>query len=336
MTGQNGHERIDRVPRIYSGVGRPGQPRRPARRHHRRVRQHDPRRPGLLLRRHRPPAGPEAGRGPRPAAPRRLLDARPLGRRLRLGHHQQGHRHHRRQRLRQGRAGLSQVRLGEEGPADDLLPDDRRLAHLHALRARARRPGLHQRPDGDPQPAAPLKGLVPGGAIFMQSPYADPREVWKRIPEHNRRTIRDKKLRVYFCDMVKIAREVASEADLQMRMQGIVLLGAFLKLTPYAAESQMTDEQVYAGRREGPAEVLRQARRPRGAGQPHLRQARLQRDPGDPARAHQCLSRPPACLRRRHRRTSVDRRPHPSFRVRSLTLPRRSRCRRPLPARDPR
>ena len=81
----------------------------------------------------------------------------------------------------------------------------------------------------------------------MQSPHADPREVWTRIPEHNRRTIRAKNLRVYYADMVKIAREVASVADLQMRMQGIVLLGAFLKLTPYAAESQMTDEQVYEG-----------------------------------------------------------------------------------------
>jgi len=46
---------------------------------------------------------------------------------------------------------------------------------------------------------------------------------------------------------VKIAREVASIADLQMRMQGIVLLGAFLRLTPYAKESNMTDEQVHAG-----------------------------------------------------------------------------------------
>jgi pyruvate-ferredoxin/flavodoxin oxidoreductase len=92
-----------------------------------------------------------------------------------------------------------------------------------------------------------LNGLVRGGAIFMQSPYTDPVEVWKRIPESNRRTIRDHKLRVYYIDMVKIAREVASEADLQMRMQGIVLLGAFLKLTPYARESDMTDEQVYAG-----------------------------------------------------------------------------------------
>ena len=88
---------------------------------------------------------------------------------------------------------------------------------------------------------------MPGGAIFMQSPYTDPAEVWKRIPHENQQTIREKKIRVYYCDMVQIAREVATEPDLQMRMQGIVLLGAFLKLTPYAKEAEMSDEQVYAG-----------------------------------------------------------------------------------------
>jgi pyruvate-ferredoxin/flavodoxin oxidoreductase len=95
--------------------------------------------------------------------------------------------------------------------------------------------------------AEPLKGLQAGGAIFMQSPYTDPVDVWTRIPDFNRRMIREKKLRIYYADMVKIAREIASEADLQMRMQGIVLLGAFLRLTPYARQSEMTDEQVYAG-----------------------------------------------------------------------------------------
>jgi pyruvate-ferredoxin/flavodoxin oxidoreductase len=93
----------------------------------------------------------------------------------------------------------------------------------------------------------PLKGMVPGGAVFMQSSFTEPRDVWERIPAHHRRFIRDNNIRVYYADMVQIAREVASEADLQMRMQGIVLLGAFLKLTPYARESEMTDEQVYAG-----------------------------------------------------------------------------------------
>jgi pyruvate-ferredoxin/flavodoxin oxidoreductase len=93
----------------------------------------------------------------------------------------------------------------------------------------------------------PLVGLLPGGAMVMQSSYASPKDVWERIPEHHKRFIREKKIRVYFADMVQIAREVASVADLQMRMQGIVLLGAFLKLTPYGEQSGMTDEQVYAG-----------------------------------------------------------------------------------------
>jgi pyruvate-ferredoxin/flavodoxin oxidoreductase len=92
-----------------------------------------------------------------------------------------------------------------------------------------------------------LHGLMPGGAVFMQSPYSDPVDVWSRIPPQNRHAIREKKVRVFYCDMVRIAREVASEADLQMRMQGIVLLGAFLRLTPYAREAEMTDAQVYAG-----------------------------------------------------------------------------------------
>ncbi len=93
----------------------------------------------------------------------------------------------------------------------------------------------------------PLKGMVNGGAIFMQSPFAEGADVWERIPEEHKQTIKEKNLRLYHADMVKIAREVASVADLEMRMQGIVLLGAFLKLTPFAEESGMTDDEVYAG-----------------------------------------------------------------------------------------
>ena len=93
----------------------------------------------------------------------------------------------------------------------------------------------------------PLKGMVNGGAIFMQSPFSEGADVWERIPEEHKQTIKEKNLRLYHADMVKIAREVASVADLEMRMQGIVLLGAFLKLTPFAEESGMTDDEVYAG-----------------------------------------------------------------------------------------
>jgi pyruvate-ferredoxin/flavodoxin oxidoreductase len=93
----------------------------------------------------------------------------------------------------------------------------------------------------------PLHGMVEGGAIFMQSPYTNAEDVWARIPLQHKHSIRQKRLRVYYIDMVKIAREVTSIADLEMRMQGIVLLGAFLRLTPYAQTSGMSDEQVYAG-----------------------------------------------------------------------------------------
>ena len=93
----------------------------------------------------------------------------------------------------------------------------------------------------------PLTGMIDGGAIFMQSPHKDAKDVWSHIPEHHKQTIRKGKLRIYYIDMVQIAREVASVADLEMRMQGIVLLGAFLKLTPFSKESGMSDEQVLAG-----------------------------------------------------------------------------------------
>ncbi len=93
----------------------------------------------------------------------------------------------------------------------------------------------------------PLLGMVPGAAVVMQSTYTNPTDVWQRVPAQHQRFIREQNLRIYYIDMVQIAREVASQADLQMRMQGIVLLGAFLKLTPYGRMSNMTDEQVYAG-----------------------------------------------------------------------------------------
>ena len=97
------------------------------------------------------------------------------------------------------------------------------------------------------QSGNPIKGMVDGGSVFMQSHDTDPKDVWRHIPKHHQETIKKKNIHVYFADMVTIAREVASVADLQMRMQGIVLLGAFLKLTPYAKDSNMDEEHVYAG-----------------------------------------------------------------------------------------
>jgi pyruvate-ferredoxin/flavodoxin oxidoreductase len=48
-------------------------------------------------------------------------------------------------------------------------------------------------------------------------------------------------------DTVRVAREVATTADLIQRMQGIVLLGIFLRVTPFREAAQISDEQLFVG-----------------------------------------------------------------------------------------
>jgi pyruvate-ferredoxin/flavodoxin oxidoreductase len=90
----------------------------------------------------------------------------------------------------------------------------------------------------------PLEGIAHEGSVFIQSPKTDPVEVWKGIPLYGQKIIRNKRLKVYYLDTVKIAREIATDPDLQQRMQGVVLVGIFIRVTPFAAKSGMSDEQV--------------------------------------------------------------------------------------------
>jgi len=93
----------------------------------------------------------------------------------------------------------------------------------------------------------PLSGLSPNGMIFIQSDKTDPAEIWIRVPHYAKKIIRDKNLRVYAMDTVRVAREVATTADLIQRMQGIVLLGIFLRVTPFREAAQISDQELFAG-----------------------------------------------------------------------------------------
>lgn len=93
----------------------------------------------------------------------------------------------------------------------------------------------------------PLKGLQPGGTIFIQTPKTTPEDVWANVPPWAKAEIREKHIRVMALDAAKIAREEAPSPDLEVRMQGIVLLGIFLKATPFAREAGLSDEEVMAG-----------------------------------------------------------------------------------------
>jgi pyruvate-ferredoxin/flavodoxin oxidoreductase len=93
----------------------------------------------------------------------------------------------------------------------------------------------------------PLAGLNQNGMVFIQSDKTEPAEIWARIPHYAKKIIRTKNLRVLVLDTVRIAREVATSADLIQRMQGIVLLGIFLRATPFREAAGTTDEELFAG-----------------------------------------------------------------------------------------
>ena len=75
----------------------------------------------------------------RPPAGRRVQPPRPLDRRVRQRHDQQARGDPHRRAVREAGPGVPALRLGEEGPADDLLPDHRRRADPAPRRARAGR-----------------------------------------------------------------------------------------------------------------------------------------------------------------------------------------------------
>ncbi len=93
----------------------------------------------------------------------------------------------------------------------------------------------------------PLMGLSPGGMVFTQSQKSDCAEIWRSIPAWARKEMCDKKARLFALDTVGIAQKVSSRADLQQRMQGIVLLGIFLRITPFQTELALSEEEVFRG-----------------------------------------------------------------------------------------
>jgi pyruvate-ferredoxin/flavodoxin oxidoreductase len=93
----------------------------------------------------------------------------------------------------------------------------------------------------------PLLGLSKGGKVFVQSHWTDPVEIWKSVPAWARKEMREKSVRLYALDTVGIAKDVSSRADLQQRMQGIVLLGIFLRITPFQKDLALSEEEVFRG-----------------------------------------------------------------------------------------
>ncbi|MDH5718033.1 MAG: 2-oxoacid:acceptor oxidoreductase family protein [Spirochaetia bacterium] len=91
----------------------------------------------------------------------------------------------------------------------------------------------------------PLAGLKKGGLFIIQSDLETPESVWASIPEFYQKMIIQNEYRVYYIDAFKIAREEASDAEMQFRMQGIVFQGSFFGVSDVMKTAGLTEEKLF-------------------------------------------------------------------------------------------
>ena len=95
----------------------------------------------------------------------------------------------------------------------------------------------------------PLAGLANGGAFVIQSDKT-PQELWKALPLRARRSLRERKIRLYVLDAFAIAANEASDADLRYRMQGAAFMGAFFAVSPLSQREGTSETQLFDGIRK--------------------------------------------------------------------------------------
>ncbi len=89
-----------------------------------------------------------------------------------------------------------------------------------------------------------VAGLKQGGVLIIQSERGSPEQVWADIPEHYQQLIVDQQIRLYYLDAFRIAREEATDTELQLRMQGIAFQGAFFAASPLSEQAGLTEEKL--------------------------------------------------------------------------------------------
>ena len=96
----------------------------------------------------------------------------------------------------------------------------------------------------------PLFGLKKGGTFIIQSEFATATEVWQSFPAHSRKYIVDQGIKVSFLDAFQIARDEATDAELQFRMQGIAFQGAFFAGSTLMQTAGLTEESLFKAIRD--------------------------------------------------------------------------------------
>ncbi len=90
----------------------------------------------------------------------------------------------------------------------------------------------------------PLKGLVEGGTLIMQSSEG-PEQTWQTLPAKARQTIRERRIRFYVLDAFSVAAKHAPTDQLQTRMMGIAFIGALVGGFDRLTQGGMSGEELH-------------------------------------------------------------------------------------------
>ena len=89
-----------------------------------------------------------------------------------------------------------------------------------------------------------VAGLSKGGVLVIQSDAKSPGELWDHIPHKYRKAIIENEIRVFYLDAFKIARDEATNPELQLRMQGIAFQGAFFATSPLLEKHGLSEDKL--------------------------------------------------------------------------------------------
>lgn len=93
----------------------------------------------------------------------------------------------------------------------------------------------------------PLVGITEGGIIFQHTDEEGPQALWDSLPAYAKYYMHAHNIRFYGVDTIAIARESCkSDPSLIQRFQGVVLLGVFLRVTPFRENASMSEEALFA------------------------------------------------------------------------------------------
>ncbi|MDH5527730.1 MAG: 2-oxoacid:acceptor oxidoreductase family protein [Nitrospirota bacterium] len=92
----------------------------------------------------------------------------------------------------------------------------------------------------------PLVGMQEGGLVFQHTDATNAQDLWNQLPGYAKYYMKENKTRFFGVDTIAIARESCqNDPSLIQRFQGVVLLGVFLKVTPFQKQAGMSDDELF-------------------------------------------------------------------------------------------